>query len=336
MRKRPTAMQYQPGTGQLAFSHFVLTPIGLEVTGQPTFPEWEECGTFLRRAEGAVQWWIGDWINYGEKAYGEKYRAAIETTGFEEATLRVYASVARNVEMLIRINSVSFAIHQLVAPLEPNQQVYWLARAANEHLTVAELRQLLRQAQRRLSAAELPAGRFRVLYADPPWAYNDTGSGADGFGRADEHYPTMTIDELCALPVRDHVADDAVLFLWVTCPLLAECWPVIDAWGFQYKTLIVWDKVKHNFGHYVSVRSELLLICTRGSCTPDHPVPMPDSVISIPRLTHSEKPEAFRALIDQLYDGGESQKCELFARRRVPGWTPYGNQVSDVREPAQA
>jgi N6-adenosine-specific RNA methylase IME4 len=77
---------------------------------------------------------------------------------------------------------------------------------------------------------------------------------------------------------------------------------VIEAWGFEYKTGAVWDKVLHNFGHYVSIRH--LLIATRGSCTPDRPTPMIDSVQTIRRGdVHSAKPEEFRQMIERLYDG---------------------------------
>ena len=118
--------------------------------------------------------------------------------------------------------------------------------------------------------------------------------------------------------------DDAVLFLWVTSPLLEECFPVIKAWGFKYKTSFVWDKVGHNYGHYNSVRHELLLVCTRGSCTPDAKE-LFDSVQSIEKSrNHSEKPERFREIIDTLYASG--QKIELFSRQTVPGWKAWGNE----------
>ena len=68
----------------------------------------------------------------------------------------------------------------------------------------------------------------------------------------------------------DLAAPDAVLFLWVPSPLLADGWPLIAAWGFTYKASFVWDKVKHNYGHYNSVRHELLLIAPRGSCLPEN------------------------------------------------------------------
>jgi N6-adenosine-specific RNA methylase IME4 len=181
------------------------------------------------------------------------------------------------------------------------------------------------------AVAKLPTGKFRVFYADPPWSYGSSGviNESDGYGKAARHYPQMTIAELCALDIHGLTETNAVLFLWVTSPLLDECWPVIKAWGFEYKTSMVWDKQAHNYGSYVSVRHEFLLICTRGSCTPDNPTPMPSSVISVQRSkTHSEKPEAFRAVIDRLYDGGAEQKIELFARRAVPGWSQWGNDMA--------
>lgn len=201
---------------------------------------------------------------------------------------------------------------------------------ASKEKTLAQARREQRLSQ--VEPVELPAGKFRVLYADPPWHYGNSGvinDESDNYGRAARHYPSMTIAELCAMDVPSRVADRAVLFMWVTSPLLAECWPVIKAWGFVYKASMVWDKVDHNFGNYVSVRHELLLICTRGSCLPDHPTPMPDSVISIARSdVHSEKPEEFRAVIDRLYTGGADQKLELFGRKPVDGWTQFGNEMS--------
>ena len=172
----------------------------------------------------------------------------------------------------------------------------------------------------------LPDDKYRVIYADPPWKYGNSGiiGETDNYGHVGRHYPDMSIAELCDLPIKDLVNKDAVLFLWVTSPLLAECWPVISSWGFTYKTSFVWDKVRHNFGHYNSVRHELLLICTRGSCTPDVNK-LFDSVQTIERSdTHSEKPEQFREIIDTLYPHGK--RIELFARTDHKGWDIWGNE----------
>ena len=173
--------------------------------------------------------------------------------------------------------------------------------------------------------SELPTDQYRIIYADPPWKYGDKRDGHTT--GAEDHYPTLSISELCALPVKDMAATDAVLFLWVTSPMLEDAFSIIKAWGFQYKTSFVWDKIKHNMGHYNSVRHEFLLVCTRGSCTPDNST-LFDSVQSIERTEHSMKPERFREIIDTLYVHGK--KIELFRRGTVlPGWDAWGNETHE-------
>jgi site-specific DNA-methyltransferase (adenine-specific) len=169
----------------------------------------------------------------------------------------------------------------------------------------------------------LPDGQYRIIYADPPWKYSD--KLIENYGAANHHYPQMTIEQLCKLKVIDIAGDNSVLFMWVTSPLLEDVFQVIKAWGFEYKTSFVWDKVKHNYGHYNSVRHEFLLICTRGSCTPDKKE-LYDSVQTIERSDkHSEKPEEFRKIIDDLYPQGE--RIELFARKKIDGWDAWGNEA---------
>jgi len=172
-------------------------------------------------------------------------------------------------------------------------------------------------------------GKYRIFYADPPWKYNDSGViGSDNYGHVERHYPSMSIDELCAMgeQIKAVSEPNAVLFLWVTSPLLEECFAVVRAWGFEYKTSFVWDKIRHNFGHYNSVRHELLLVCTRGSCIFDNPE-LFDSVQSIEKSDkHSQKPKEFRDIIDTLYPNGA--RIELFARETIPGWENWGNELS--------
>jgi len=173
----------------------------------------------------------------------------------------------------------------------------------------------------------LPAGKFRIILADCPWDYGQPGLRR--YGHAAYHYPTMPIEELCALKVGEIAMGDSVLFLWVTSPMLEKSFKVIAAWGFLYKESFVWDKVKHVCGHYHSVRHELLLICTRGACTPDVGKRF-GSVQVIERTGHSEKPERFREIIDELYQprrDGRVDRIELFARRPPPpNWEAWGNE----------
>jgi len=186
--------------------------------------------------------------------------------------------------------------------------------------TITEVRRQMARAEVK-EAAALPNDKYRVIYADPPWKYSD--QLLETMGSTKFHYPTMSIKELCDMPVKSIAQDDAVLFLWVTSPLLFECAPVIDAWGFKYKTSFVWDKIKQNWGHYNSPRHEFLLVCTRGSCLPDTPT-LYDSVVSIERTGHSVKPDYFRDMITALYPHGK--RIELFARQQTEGWEVYGNQ----------
>jgi len=164
---------------------------------------------------------------------------------------------------------------------------------------------------------------FPLIIADPPWQYSNRQ--ADYFTTQDDHYITMTIEQIRGLPMKDLALENAVLFLWATSPILEDALTVMNDWGFAYKASFVWDKVKHNMGHYNSVRHEFLLVGVRGSCLPDTPK-LFDSVQSIERTSHSEKPEFFRQMINTLYPYGP--KLELFGLKKVPGWEVYGTQIS--------
>jgi N6-adenosine-specific RNA methylase IME4 len=167
--------------------------------------------------------------------------------------------------------------------------------------------------------------KFRVIYADPAWSYNDK-QNTPQLGGASKHYNTMSISELCELPVKEVSEIDSILFLWVTSPLLEDAFKVINSWGFKYKTSFIWDKVKHNMGHYNSVRHEILLVCTKGSCTPDNKI-LHNSVQRIERNdNHSEKPIEFINIIDELYSYGN--KLEMFCRKiKKEGWFGWGNEL---------
>jgi len=210
--------------------------------------------------------------------------------------------------------------------------VHWLDRAEMEGWTERELRLEIAASRRRkvIAGQAVLRGMYRVIYADYPWPYGDRPPSGSG---AQQHYPGMPIDEGCKLPVAAHAMTNAVLFFWVTAPYLyhatdnltPDAFRLVRAWGFTPKTGMVWDKVLSAGGHYVAVKHEHLIIATRGSCLPDRPVPMPDSVQTVRRDgEHSEKPPEFRKLIEQLYDG---PYLELFGREKVSGWDVFGNDA---------
>lgn len=171
-------------------------------------------------------------------------------------------------------------------------------------------------------APPLPEGKFDVIYADPPWEYKNTGVA----GAASKQYATMPISEFVAMGVSKKVVENSVLFLWVTNPLLQECFPVISAWGFEYKTNFCWHKMNRNsgIGFYVRGVHELLLVCTRGSMLPKQ---TPLSVIACSAREHSRKPDETYGIIERMYPNGKY--LELFARNAEPrkGWSYWGNEA---------
>lgn len=166
--------------------------------------------------------------------------------------------------------------------------------------------------------------KYKIIYADPAWSYGDK-QNTKLLGGAVKHYPTMNTRYISLLNVKDITEKNAVLFLWVTSPLLTDGLEVIKSWGFKYKTSFIWDKIKHNMGHYNSVRHEFLLVATKGSCTPEIKK-LFDSVVSEERTVHSRKPQIFRDIINTIYPSGE--RVELFARQKVEGWDSWGNEVA--------
>lgn len=121
-----------------------FTPTGLKIPDSFTYEQWEAVGAQLHDIEQARQWWVGDWVNYGEARYGEKYAQALDATGLTYATLQDYSYVARQVPMSLRNDIVSWSHHKAVAALEPADQQVWLDRIAAEGLSVAATRLALK------------------------------------------------------------------------------------------------------------------------------------------------------------------------------------------------
>jgi N6-adenosine-specific RNA methylase IME4/ParB-like chromosome segregation protein Spo0J len=167
--------------------------------------------------------------------------------------------------------------------------------------------------------------RYAVLYADPPWHFEVYNEDSGVERAAGNHYPTMSLEEICALPVAHLATDAAVLFLWTTAPHLQESFQVLAAWGFEYKTNIVWVKDKLGLGYFVRNQHELLIVATRGDMPSPSPANRPPSVINAPRREHSRKPDESYTLIEQMYP--ELPKLELFARQTRTGWAAWGNEV---------
>lgn len=220
-------------------------------------------------------------------------------------------------------------------PAQDRQRVHELIDAGTTAKDAErDVKQRNRRAERakminEIASASTPlegfAQRFPVIYADPPWQYEHSKTESR---EIENHYPTMTLDDICDLPVSEVAADDAVLFLWVTSPKLEEGLRVLNAWGFSYRTCMEWDKEVIGMGYYARQQHELLLIGTRGSLPVPPPAARPRSVVREKRSKHSAKPHGFYSLIAEMYP--EFSKLELFCRTPQPGWDVWGNQSQEA------
>ena len=173
-------------------------------------------------------------------------------------------------------------------------------------------------------------GKYSIIYADPPWHYKTYSEKGQGRS-AEKHYPTMSIEQIKALPVETLAADDCALFMWITFPCMKEAFEVLEAWGFQYKTVaFVWvkqnrgsDSLFWGMGYWTRSNAEICILATKG-----HPKRVSGSVHQVILShvqRHSKKPDEVRDRIVQLM--GDLPRIELFARQKANGWDVWGNEV---------
>lgn len=176
--------------------------------------------------------------------------------------------------------------------------------------------------------------KYGIIYADPPWhyrVYSKKGAGRS----AESHYPTMTIEEIQALPVSELADKDCALFMWITFPLLKESLSVLSAWGFKFKTIaFVWIKQNRKsnslfwgMGYWTRANAEFCVLATKGK--PKRMAKNVHQVIISHIEEHSKKPDEARRRIVRLM--GDLPRIELFARQKSAGWDVWGNEVeSDI------
>jgi N6-adenosine-specific RNA methylase IME4/ParB-like chromosome segregation protein Spo0J len=169
----------------------------------------------------------------------------------------------------------------------------------------------------------LPQGPFRVIVADPPWAYDSRAS--DVSHRAANPYPQMAIDAIRALPVASLAHDDAILWLWTTNSHLREAFTVVDAWGFRHKTILTWAKDRIGTGDWLRGQTEHCLVAVRGR--PVVTLSNQSTLLTAPMREHSRKPDEFYALVESLCPAPMGGRLELFARQARPGWAAMGAEI---------
>lgn len=201
-----------------------------------------------------------------------------------------------------------------------------------------------------MTTLALPAGPWSVIVADPPWMYqkrpglNGGGDGASGI--AEREYPTMTNEEIAALPVSDVTTPDAHLFMWITNPGMfggrfSDVSPaqIAAAWGFEYRTILTWVKTvsggrvdQGGMGWYFRGATEHVLYATRGRAGIPAALRQPNVFLAA-KGAHSVKPRAFFDLVDRVIPDGN--RLELFARTPRPGWAAWGNEADGSRVQSQ-
>ena len=158
--------------------------------------------------------------------------------------------------------------------------------------------------------------KYHVIYSDPPHEYKNKRTGGSMESGVSSKYKTMTLDEICELPVRKICHKNSVCFLWVTTPLLENGFRILDAWGFKYKTLLVWDKSDSGgWGFWVRTATEFLLIGKKGNVKAF--MSKRTNVFRHRRIGHSVKPDLFREIVEELTKqfGKNKKMIELFARK---------------------
>ncbi|MFT3785067.1 MAG: MT-A70 family methyltransferase [Tepidisphaeraceae bacterium] len=176
-------------------------------------------------------------------------------------------------------------------------------------------------------------GTFSTILADPPWRFqNRTGKMAPEHRRL-HRYETMGTSDICAMPIVAHAESNAHLYLWVPNALLPDGLTVMKAWGFQYKSNLVWYKTRKDggpdgrgVGFYFRNVTELVLFGTRGRMRTLKPGRTQVNLFSSRKEEHSKKPDGLYDLIEACSPG---PYLELFARFRREGWTQWGNEVDE-------
>lgn len=160
--------------------------------------------------------------------------------------------------------------------------------------------------------------KFGTIYADPPWSYSNQATRAS----TDNHYDTMSVEEIAALPIKQLSAENAHLHLWTTNAFLFESKSIVEAWGFEYKSCFIWVKPQMGIGNYWRVSHEFMLFGVKGKA------PFMDrgqkSWVIEDRTRHSSKPESIAITVEKTSPG---PYLELFGRRTRKGWTVWGNEI---------
>jgi len=236
---------------------------------------------------------------------------------------KVIESGDKNLIQAVENGSIAVSVAEKIARLDPEEREQVISASRPEQAIKKATRQKkeVELAQRQTA---LPQKKYGVIYADPEWKFETFSE--NGMDRsADNHYPTSVTDDICQRPVWDIAAEDSVLFLWATVPMIKDAFKVMDAWGFTYKSQAIWVKDRIGTGYWFRNKHEILLVGTKGK------IPAPamgdqfNSIIEAPLGAHSEKPKVFHEMIEAYFP--TLPKIELNARDAREGWDIWGYEA---------
>jgi len=271
--------------------------------------------------------------NLGEakkgKAAEHAARAVNVSRSSVESALKVKRDAAPEVLAVARDKgelAVSAAAELAKLPKDKQRAVLKKAQKKSGGMRAGSVRAWAKQEQKVIIAEQInaepmpmPAGPFRVIVSDPPWDYQKRAG--DATHRSDLPYPSMSTDAICALPVApiSH-PDGCVLWLWTTNAFMRDAFRVLDAWGFQEKTILTWVKDRFVNGDWLRGQTEHCILAVRGN-PPFGPLTNETTVLHGPLREHSRKPDEFYALVEKLCPGS---KVEMFCRQPRDGWSAWG------------
>ena len=326
---------------QLQVGPYRTTFIGTEIIRSSTKKEWESYGEILKRVDEAKQWAIGDWLVDGKKHYGDGlYEEAERITGIDQGQLRKLKSISDNFELLRRSNNLTWSHHYEIASLKQiesnkgklrlsdkadhKKMQEFLTKGEKEKWSVRDLKEAVAQYKRRqdeeIRLANEPE-KYSIILADPAWEYDFSRSPTRDISN---QYLPSTLEDMKRLKIP--AAEDCILFMWATSPKIPEGIGLMQAWGFEYKTCMVWVKDKIGMGYYARQKHELLFIGGRGNLQLPDDNKKPESVFFADRAEHSEKPKIAYEIIESMFP--EYKRLEMFARSKQNGWDSWGDEAN--------
>jgi len=217
-------------------------------------------------------------------------------------------------------------------PDEQFEQFLTEKKESNEEITQSALLQTIRikdrekereQTRNNVSKTAAPTGKYRTIVIDPPWNPEDSGV-ANPIGKGEPNYSLMNLEQIEALPLDElSIEDDCHLYLWVTNRTMEKAFPLLEAWGFRFVTILTWCKTGIGVGRYFRNNTEHVIFAVKGSRLLGR-ADMGTWFETKRQGQHSTKPQEF---FDMVEECSASPMLEMFARKKREGWTVWGGDV---------